>query len=140
MKAERQRLGRLQRLEKLRDIARHNALAESGKAETRLASLELLQQRTNTLITGYALRIDAQCGADLVRQRIYLGELQRMVGRNETDVSRARDQADARAAEAAAAERSRAAVEARAQASAEAIARHDRAATQPLGARNNRRS
>ena len=140
MKAERERLGRLQRLEKLRAIARHNALAEAGRAETRLTNLETLQQRTNALITGYALRTDAQCGADLVRQRIYLGELQRMVERNDSDVARARDQADARAAEAAAAERSRAAVETRAEATAQVIARGHNAATQPLGARSNRKA
>jgi len=140
MTPDRARLGRLQRLEKLRAIARHNALAEAGRAETRLASLENLQQRTTALITGYALRTDAQCGADLVRQRIYLGELQRMVGRNATDVARAREQADARAAEAAAAERSRAAVEDRADATARRIARDHSAATLPLGARNNRKS
>ena len=140
MKAERARLGRLQRLEKLRAIVRHNALAEAGRAETRLANLENLQQRTTALITGYALRTDAQCGADLVRQRVYLGELQRMVGRNETDVARAREQADARAAEAAAAERSRAAVETRAEATAQRIARHHNATAQPLGARSTRKS
>lgn len=140
MKADRARLGRLQRLEKLRAIARHNALAEAGRAETRLTNLENLQHRTAALITTYALRTDAQCGADLVRQRIYLGELQRMAGRNETDVARARKQADALAAEAAAAERSRAAVEDRAGATARRIARHHSAATLPLGARSNRRS
>ena len=139
MKADRARLGRLQRLEKLRAIARHNALAEAGRAETRLTNLENLQHRTAALITTYALRTDAQCGADLVRQRIYMGELQRMAGRNETDVARARKQADALAAEAAA-ERSRAAVEDRAGATARRIARHHSAATLPLGARSNRRS
>ncbi|WP_428333093.1 hypothetical protein [Novosphingobium sp.] len=137
--ADHAHLRRLQRLEKLRGIAGHNALAEAGRAETRLAGLEMLQARTNALITGYASRTDAQCGADLARQRIYLGELQGMVGRNDSDVARARDQADARAAEAAAAERSRAAVETRADAIAQAIARARSAAALPLGARNTRK-
>jgi len=140
MKAEHARLGRLRRLEKLRAIARQNALAEAGRAEARLASLETLGQRTATLITGYATRTDAECAADLVRQRVYLGELQRMAVRNETDIARARDHADARAAEAAAAERSRAAVEDRAEATAQRIARHQSAAAVPLGTRPPRKT
>jgi hypothetical protein len=135
MKAERARLTRLKRLEKLRAIARQNALAEAGKAETRLAGLETLGQRTATLITGYATRTDAQCGADLVRQRIYLGELQSMATRTAADIARARDHADARGAQAAAAERSRAAVETRIEATAQRIARHTNAAAVPTGAR-----
>jgi hypothetical protein len=140
MKTERARLARLKRLEKLRAIARQTALSEAGRAEARLADLETLGQRTATLITGYAARTDADCGADLVRQRIYLGELQRMATRTEVDVARARDQADARAAEAAAAERSRAAVEDRATATAQRIARHQAAAAVPLGARPSRKT
>ena len=129
MKAERARLARLKRLEKLRAIARQTALSEAGRAEARLADLETLGQRTATLITGYATRTDADCGADLVRQRIYLGELQRMATRTEADVARARDQADARAA-----------VEDRATATAQRIARHQAAAAVPLGSRPSRKT
>jgi hypothetical protein len=135
MKAERARLGRLKRLEKLRAIARHNALAEAGRAEARLAQLEHLGARTGALITGYAARTDAACGGDLVSQRVYLGELQRMVGRNDADIARAREQADALSGQAASAERSRAAVEDRANATQARIARHDAAAAVALGGR-----
>ena len=135
MNAERVRLGRLKRLEKLRAIARQNALAEAGRAEARLAQLEALGTRTHALITGYAARTDAECGADLARQRVYLGELQRMVVRNAGDIAHAREQADARAAQAAAAERSRAAVEDRANATQARINQQDSAAATPLGAR-----
>jgi len=135
MKAERQRLGRLKRLEKLRAIARHNALAQAGRAEARLAQLEHLGERTAALITGYAARTDAACGGDLVSQRVYLGELQRVVGRNDTDIARAREHADALAQQAASAERSRAAVEDRANATRARIARHEASATVALGAR-----
>jgi fructose-specific component phosphotransferase system IIB-like protein len=140
MKAERVRLVRLKRLEKLRAIARQNALAEAGRAEARLAQLENLGARTAALITGYAARTDAACGGDLVSQRVYLGELQHMVARNDADIARARDQADARAAQAAAAERSRAAVEDRANATETRIARQQTGAAVPLGARPPPRS
>ena len=140
MKAEHARLGRLRRLEKLRAIARQNALAEAGRAEARLAQLETLGTRTAALITGYAARTDAACGGDLSSQRVYLGELQRMVARNDGDIARAREHADARAAQAAAAERSRAAVEDRANATQARIARQQTAAAVPLGARPPRRS
>lgn len=140
MKAERTRLGRLQRLEKLRAIACQNALSEAGRAEAKLARLEHLGQRTAALVAGYARRTDATCGADLVNARIYLAELQNIVTRNQADVARAREQADARAAQAAAAERSRAAVEDRAQASQARITRHDSAAGLPLGGRVRRAS
>ena len=140
MKAERARLARFTRLEKLRAIARQTALAEAGRAEARLASLETLGQRTAALITGYATRTDADCGADLVRQRVYLGELQTMATRTCGDIARARDHADQRAAQAAAAERSRAAAEDAASATAQRIARHASAATVPLGARIIRKS
>jgi hypothetical protein len=140
MKAERARLGRLKRLEKLRAIARHNALAEAGRAEARLAQLRQLGDRTVALISTYAARSDAACGADLASQRVYLDELQRLGQRNSADIARARAEADARAAQAAQAERSRAAVEDRATATAQRITRHENAAAIPLGARPPRQS
>jgi len=140
MRGERVKLGRLKRLEKLRAIARQNALAEAGRAEARLAQLENLGTRTTALITGYAARTDAACGADLVSQRVYLGELQRMMTRNQGDIARARELADARAAQAAAAERSRAAVEDRAAATEARIARNQAGTAVALGARPVRRS
>jgi len=135
MKAERTRLARLKRLEKLRAIARQSALADAAGAEAALARLTQLATRTATLIDGYGARSDAACGDDLARQRIYLGELHRMATRTDADVVRARDHADVRAAQAAAAERSRAAVEGRAHAAQARITRAQSAASVPLGAR-----
>jgi hypothetical protein len=86
------------------------------------------------------MRSDAQSGGDLARQRIYLGELERMVARNAADIARAREQADARAAQAAAAERSRAAVEDRANATQARINQHQSAQAVPLGAKPVRQS
>jgi hypothetical protein len=138
MTADQLHLNRLKRLEKLRAIARHNALAEAGRAEARLASLEGLGQRTATLVAQYAARTDSECGADLMRLRVYLGELQRVVVANGIDVTRARAEADARASEAANAERRRAAVEEYANAAQQRIARRAANANVPLGARKHR--
>jgi hypothetical protein len=135
VKAERARLARLKRLEKLRAIARQNALAEAGRAEARLAHLCQLGERTATLRAAYGARTDATSGADLASQRLYLGELEKMASRNQADIAAARAHADALAAQAAAAERSRAAVEERASATQQQIARHLAAAAVPLGAR-----
>ncbi|MGG2362219.1 hypothetical protein ACE4Z5_24950, partial [Salmonella enterica] len=93
------------RLERIRAIVRQTALIEAGRAEARLAQLETLGQRTAGLIAGYASRTDAQCGEDLARQGAFVAGLARMAETTRTDIARARDNADRRAAEAAAAER-----------------------------------
>ena len=135
MRAEAARLVRLKRLEHLRALARASALAEAGRAEARLAQLNGLGERTAALIAGYAARSDAQCGADLLSQRHYLDELNKLAGRNAADVERARAAADARAAEAAVAERRRAAVEDRAGEAERRIAKAKMAQATPLGGR-----
>jgi len=140
MKAERARLVRLKRLEKLRAMARHNALAEAGRAEARLAQFEHLGERTAALIDTYTARTDALCGGDLVSQRVYLGELQRLGERNDNDIARARATADAMASQAAEAERRRAAVEDRACATQQRITRHQAGTAVPLGGRPPRAS
>ena len=93
MKAERARLARLKRLEKLRAIARQDALAEAGRAEARLAQLTQLGERTASLVGAYGARTDAASGADLASQRLYLGELVKMASRNQADIAAARDHA-----------------------------------------------
>jgi hypothetical protein len=46
MKAERAKLKRLQRLEKLRDVTKQAALGEAARAESTLAQLTTLAERT----------------------------------------------------------------------------------------------
>lgn len=55
MKAERERLARLKRLERIRDIARQTALAEAGKAEGTLAQLSFAAaiNNANTGVSAY---------------------------------------------------------------------------------------
>lgn len=135
MQAERTRLARLRRLEKLRAAARTQALAEAGAAEARLAAAEDLGRRTAALAHDYALRRDADMGADLVRQRAYGAQLQAVLAEAHAEIARARSAADARARDAQSAERSRAAVADRAATTADRIARAAAGAGLPLGAR-----
>src|ERR1700741_841245 len=62
MKAERDRLKRLNRLERVRDIAKQTAAAEAAQAEGTLAQLEALAERTRRMAEEYAARIGAQDG------------------------------------------------------------------------------
>ena len=123
MSAERDKLKRLQRLERLRAITRQNALGEAAKAETALAQVAALSTRTAALIGAYAARRDTTDAAELQHMRGFIAGLTRIAETTAGDLARARSNADARAAEAAAAERQRAAVEDRMTAAAQAIAR-----------------
>lgn len=123
MKAERERLARLRRLERIRDIARQTALVEAGKAEGTLAQLQGLVERTERLRDDYSARTDAPDAHALQQLRHFVAGLDRITSSTRADAENARRIADARAQEAAAAERSRAAVEERAEAQARLIAR-----------------
>ncbi|WP_225205646.1 hypothetical protein [Novosphingobium huizhouense] len=140
MKAERVRLARLQRLERIRDVARRTALAEAGKAEGTLAQLEALGHRTRSLVAEYAARADATDAAALQQQHTFIRGLERIATGNERDVARARSIADARAAEAAEAERRRAAVQDRAEEQARRIARLRQSGAVPSASARSRRT
>jgi len=131
MTADRKKLARLQRLERLRDIVRRQALAEAGRAEGTLAQLSALVERTQAMQGHYAGRQDASDGHALVHQYRFVEGLGRVADGTRADAERARTTADARNAEAAQAERRRAAVEERATAYQRGMAR--RQAAQPVG-------
>ncbi|MDE2595623.1 MAG: hypothetical protein KGL44_01965 [Sphingomonadales bacterium] len=114
MQAERKRLVRLQRLEKVRAVAKQAAASEAARAESTLAQLEALAERTGRLVADYSGRIDAADGLALMQQGRFAGGLQGIRAGTLADAGRARTVADARQAELAMAERSRAAVEERA--------------------------
>ena len=78
MKAERARLARLKRLERIRDIARRNALAEAGKAEGTLAQLLSLADRTERLSADYGARTDAGDAHALQQMRHFIAGLDRI--------------------------------------------------------------
>ena len=123
MKAERAKLARLQRLERIRDIARRNALAEAGLAEGTLAQLQGLAERTARMSLDYAARSDAEDAAALQHLHQFVRGLDEVTNGTRADMERARTIADAKAREAAEAERRRAAVEERIEAQSQLIAR-----------------
>ena len=122
MKAEREKLKRLQRLEKLRGIAKQTAASEAARAESTLAQLNTLAERTRTLRNEYAARTDMQDGAELSRMVRFVAGLQGIAATTEADVRRAHAMADRAQTELASAERRRAAVEERATQQARAMA------------------
>jgi len=122
MKAERAKLKRLQRLEKVRAIAKQSAVTEAARAESTLTQLQMLAERTGQLAADYAARTDAEDGAALGRIGRFAGSLQGLRAATEADVSRARAIADERQSQLATAERRRAAVEDRAEAQARQLA------------------
>ena len=121
MKAERDKLKRLQRLEKLRGIAKQAAVSEAARAESTLAQLNSLAERTRALRNDYAARTDMRDGADLSRMVRFVAGLQGIATTTDADVRRAHVLADRRQAELASAERRRAAVEDRAAEQARAM-------------------
>lgn len=123
MSADKAKLKRLRRLERLRSIARQTALGEAARAEQALAQVANLQARTAALIDAYRLRRDAHTGQDLRQSKQFVAGLTRIADGTAADLVRARDAADARAAEAAEAERRRAAVDERIEAARQRIAR-----------------
>lgn len=122
MKAERAKLQRLQRLEKVRAIAKQTAITEAARAETTYAQLSALAARTGDLAADYAARTDAADGAALAGLRRFASGLQGIRATTQADAARAQAIADRRQIELASAERRRAAVEERAQDQARQIA------------------
>jgi hypothetical protein len=114
MKAERDKLKRLQRLEKIRAIAKQTAAGEAARAETTFAQLSLLASRTGALAAEYAARTDATTGAELRQLGKFTAGLQGICATTQADAKRAQAIADRRQQELAAAEKRRSAVEERA--------------------------
>ncbi len=133
MQAERARLKRLQRLERVRAIAKQTAAAESARAEGTLAQLEALAERTRALSDEYAARTRFSDGLELRQTGHFVSGLQAIARTTTGDAMQAKALADRKQQELAQAERSRAAVQDRATAQEKAMAA--RAAPQVLGAR-----
>jgi hypothetical protein len=138
MMAERKKLARLLRLERVRAIARQTAASEAARAESTLAQLQALAARSGNLAAEYNGRTDARDGADLRRLVQFASGLQTVCRNTGADAARAQSLADLRQAELAAAERSRAAVADRAAATSRAII--NRAQAPILTARRQERS
>lgn len=133
MRAEAARLKRLQRLEKVRAIAKQTAALEAARAEGTLAQLEALAQRTRRMADDYRGRTASRDGLELRQLGSFVAGLDGISLATAGDAATARRVADARQQELAQAERRRAAVDERAKQEERAIAQ--RQAPQALGAK-----
>ena len=123
MKQERLRLARLKRLEKIRGIAKQVAANEAAQAESTLAQLRALSQRTRSLATDYATRREAGDGASLHHLGKFVSGLQAISRTTEGDARRAQSIADAKMVLLTEAERRRAATAERAELQEKMIAK-----------------
>lgn len=133
MSADRRRLARLNRLERVRAIARQTAANEAAAAESSLGQIAALAERTRLLAEEYAARAEAHDGYALQQAARFAEGLQGIAASTAGDMTRARALADAKQVELGLAERRRAVVETRASDQARRIARASLAV--PLGAR-----
>lgn len=127
MKAERARLLRLQRLEKVRAIAKQTVAAEAAQAESTLTQLEALAERTRRLVADYTGRREVTDGAALQQIGRFADGLKGIHDTTARDALRARSFADGKFTDLGTAERRRAAVEERAEKQARAIANRSEA-------------
>ncbi len=128
MQAEKARLRRLLRLERVRAIAKQTMAAEAARAEDTLSQLQALAARTGRLASDYSARSEANDGAALQQLGRFSLGLQGICANTTNDASRAQFLADGKLADLAAAERRRAAVEDRADKAQRTIASRSDAA------------
>ncbi len=133
MRAEQARLRRLQRLERVRAIAKQAVAVEAARAEGTLAQLEALIERTRAISDQYRRRTEFADGLELRQTGHFMSGLDAITRTTGDDALRAKALADRKQIELAQAERSRAAVADRAVAQEKAIAA--RAAPPVLGSR-----
>ena len=127
------RLRRLQRLERVRAIARQTALGEAARAEGTLAQLSALAERTQAMSEDYRASSLVGDGHQLRQLGAFVAGLQGISAATANDLAQARSIADARQQDLAQAEHRRAVVEQRARDQARSLAQAR--APQALGAR-----
>lgn len=125
MKPDAKKLKRLQKLEKLRAIAKRNAAAETARAEGTLAQLQTLAGRSRSMADSYRDRQPPANGAELRDFRRFTEGLRALVRTTETDAAKAQEVADRKLTELADAERRRSAVEERIQFTRSLLAKGD---------------
>lgn len=111
MRADAARLKRLQRLERVRALAKQDALRAAAEAEGQLAQLHALAERTARIAEEYRARRDCRTGADLQRLTGFVAGIGAIGTATARDAITARNVADQRQQDLAHAERSRAAAE-----------------------------
>ena len=121
--AEKARLARLRRLERVRAIAKQAAALESAEAESTLAQLRALAERTRTMAAGYGEAASPADGAGLAQRGRFVAGLHTIARQTEGDAGRAQAIADAKMRLLAESERRRAAVDDRARIQARQMTR-----------------
>lgn len=111
MQAERARIRRLQRLEKVRALAKRQATADSASAEEHLAQLQRLAAKTQAMLAEYRGRTSLTDGLELRQLAQFVTGLNGISAVTHGDAEQARQLADQKQQELAQAERRRAAVE-----------------------------
>ncbi len=122
MRAEAARIGRLQRLEKVRAHAKQAAALDAARAEGTLSQLEALAARTETMAADYRARTALRDGHELRQLGQFVAGLSGISAATRGDARQARALADVKQQELALAERRRAAVEDRAKHGERALA------------------
>lgn len=114
MRADGRAVRRLQRLEKLRDIARREAARDAAQAEGTLARMQRLADRTRTMSDTYRQRPAPADGMELRELAAFLQGMNAIVGRSQADAAQAQAVADRKLSHLTEAERRRDAVAQRA--------------------------
>jgi hypothetical protein len=134
MKPEHRKLARLQRLARIRAIARHEAAGRAAQAEDVFARIVALDSQTNALARRYETRGHCRDAASLRQLDRFVAGLRTISADTARQMETARSDADARQAELAWAERRKTVVEDRARDVRTALERRS-AAPAPAGSR-----
>jgi len=125
MTADRAKVARLRRIERLRGIEHRLKIGEAALAEAALVGAGTLADRTARLAASYAGRVEAEDGAALARFQRFAAGLEGLHAGAAAGAATARDRADAARRGAAAAEKRAEAVAMLAASCATALARRD---------------
>jgi hypothetical protein len=114
MKPEQRKLARLQRLARIRAIARHEAAGRAAQAEDVFARIVALDSQTNALARRYETRGQCRDAASLRQLDAFVAGLRTISADTARQMETARSDADARQVELAWAERRKTVIEDRA--------------------------
>ena len=92
-------LRRLQRLERVREVARRSAATQMAEAEGTLGQLLTQRDRTRDMAGGYRTADAGMEGGDLRRITAFVDGVGRLTRQTEQDIEIARSRADARRGE-----------------------------------------
>lgn len=98
MSAERDRVARLRRIERVRAISKQIAANEAAEAEGTLGQLMALRDRTRDITASYNPKSSCDDAGDLQRMGHFIGGVSLITQQAETDITVAQTTADAKQA------------------------------------------